>query len=1119
MSSNVDAIKNDMLSLIQSFIEKECEIFASLATSDTAPVDRDGIRALRKPQPLRGLESTDCRILTICEEVTNFREKASDLADIRKEKTRGIVRDIIKVAAKQERASRRPVDGALVEIARRMTAGVQEFWKSSAKIVAALESKERDEESRQKGIKQLTEFMQQTEEFTGALSKELSGHLPAADAAGSRGAVSKRDRKGKATPPQSSVNLAVSAPTLLRGSMRPYQQEGLNWLMALNGKGLNGILADEMGLGKTIMTISLLAKLADMGQWGPHLIVVPASVMVNWEIELRKWLPGFKVVCYFGSQAERKAKRAGWARPNSFHVCIVSYQLLLSDERVFASKKWNYLILDEAHQIKNFNSKKWIALSNLNVVRKLLLTGTPLQNDVIELWSLLHFLMPNLFQNHEEFLEWFRDPLWLMVLSSGQTASSKTKSGATAVNLQAESMRSSQMVKKLHEILRPFVLRRLKKDVEKDMPGKYEHIVRVPLSKRQRAMYDEFTGHRDSRVDGNKVSSVELAKSKELTDYFGLMNMLMQLRKVCNHPDLFEPRLVRSPFVMTPVPPVSLSDRSLRWVRLAPEPPAWALVLHWHCRVFLGLTEKSNSLTGNMGCHFDSGSGIECECNGSPASVEWIDKSRAAFFGQSSFDSFRAFAASQRHTITNDIGAACRRNVWISRSRDVLVQSASCIPGVIFRRIREPCRRMVESLRADFNIRDMLSVDYRPFHILCPAVVASARTWLESSQPSGEILSELSCRLTGSGPSEKQRNGRTNPSNLGASQCDLGRLDTKSCPSRSAQAKALAVTLGSLHSKSLQVFPDPRALIYDAGKLVVLSHLCRRLRATGHKVVIFTQMTKMLDPLEKFMNLEGFTYVRLDGGTKIEERQKLVDRFNMSSKIFAFLSSTRSGGVGINLTSSDTVIFYDNDWNPAMDRQAMDRCHRIGQVRDVHIYRLISENTIEEQIFLKQLEKRQLDEIVMDLGQFDLSSFDHSKYVQNLSKRPAKDSDELAEEGAHSNTSQSDVPDLISTGQSSGTTARDMMTSMLNKSGDTTFESAINELTKRTDDRLRSAVEDAEDVRALGTAIKEGSDQLGQDDFAGESSASSVSESGSVESDIPAIARYAIGYLSEIMSR
>ena len=154
--------------------------------------------------------------------------------------------------------------------------------------------------------------------------------------------------------------------------------------------------------------------------------------------------------------------------------------------------------------------------------------------------------------------------------------------------------------------------------------------------------------------------------------------------------------------------------------------------------------------------------------------------------------------------------------------------------------------------------------------------------------------------------------------------------------------KQLSPKLALLHPVTrsmLTQFPDPRLIQYDCGKLQSLNELLRRLKSGNHRVLIFTQMTRMLDVLEAFLNFHGHIYLRLDGATKVDQRQVLMERFNADKRIFCFILSTRSGGVGVNLTGADTVIFYDSDWNPTMDAQAQDRCHRIGQTRDVHIYR------------------------------------------------------------------------------------------------------------------------------------------------------------------------------------
>ncbi|KAM5125041.1 LOW QUALITY PROTEIN: helicase SRCAP, partial [Mantella aurantiaca] len=318
------------------------------------------------------------------------------------------------------------------------------------------------------------------------------------------------------------TQVKTPVPFLLRGDLREYQHIGLEWLVTMYEKKREGILADEMGLGKTIQTISLLAHLAcERGNWGPHLIIVPTSVILNWEMELKRWCPSFKILTYYGSQKERKLKRQGWTKANAFHVCITSYKLVLQDHQAFRRKNWRYLILDEAQNIKNFKSQRWQSLLNFNSQRRLLLTGTPLQNSLMELWSLMHFLMPHVFQSHREFKEWFSNPLTGMIEGSQEY--------------------NEGLVRRLHKVLRPFLLRRIKLDVEKQMPKKYEHVIYCRLSKRQRFLYDDFMSQaatRDSLASGHFMS---------------VINILMQLRKVCNHPNLFDPRPIHSPFITSAI--------------------------------------------------------------------------------------------------------------------------------------------------------------------------------------------------------------------------------------------------------------------------------------------------------------------------------------------------------------------------------------------------------------------------------------------------------------------------------------------------------------------------------------------------------------------------------------
>ena len=142
------------------------------------------------------------------------------------------------------------------------------------------------------------------------------------------------------------TNVKTPVPFLLKHTLREYQHIGLDWMVSLHERKLNGILADEMGLGKTIQTIALLAHLAcEKHVWGPHLIVVPTSVMLNWEMEIKKWAPAFKVLTYYGTQKERRLKRVGWTKPNAFHICITSYKLVTQDHSSFRRKVSGILIV------------------------------------------------------------------------------------------------------------------------------------------------------------------------------------------------------------------------------------------------------------------------------------------------------------------------------------------------------------------------------------------------------------------------------------------------------------------------------------------------------------------------------------------------------------------------------------------------------------------------------------------------------------------------------------------------------------------------------------------------------------------------------------------------------
>ncbi|KAK4237090.1 helicase swr-1 [Achaetomium macrosporum] len=741
----------------------------------------------------------------------------------------------------------------------------------------------------------------------------------------------------RSTSPQPAAAPRTEIPFLLRGTLREYQHLGLDWLAALYANNTNGILADEMGLGKTIQTIALLAHLACYHEvWGPHLVIVPTSVMLNWEMEFKKWCPAFKILTYYGNQEERKRKRQGWTNDNVWNVCITSYQMVLQDQQVFRRRRWHYMILDEAHNIKNFKSQRWQTLLGFNTHSRLLLTGTPLQNNLTELWSLLYFLAPpengeGGFVDLKEFHNWFSRP-----------ESQILESGREQLDDEARAI-----ISKLHKVLRPYLLRRLKADVEKQMPAKYEHVEFCRLSKRQRELYDGFLSRADTRetlASGN---------------YMSIINCLMQLRKVCNHPDLFVDRPIMTSFRMqrSVVSDYELNEQLVRKKLLAVKPMDIVSLSFLNMiptqyegmsstdadriaqlsaqRILLDLREAQKTRANNA--HHDL----------NPASVKsnLVYLESAARWGR--FEELQ-------HCVYLNALRRQQRPIYGKRLIELLTldthrrpfKPRPRVPQKVISWFEEESYLLHNAIPTLQQRADSMETTITKFACVTPAVVTGDMTGLLLGAKGVQAFQEADLKL--------------------------------SAPVRYAPYMPKERPPDPWHEARMRLsiqFPDKRLLQYDCGKLQALDKLLRRLQAGGHRALIFTQMTKVLDILEQFLNIHGHKYLRLDGATKVEQRQILTDRFNNDPRILCFILSTRSGGLGINLTGADTVIFYDQDWNPAMDKQCQDRCHRIGQTRDVHIYRLVSEHTIEANILRKASQKQMLDDVVIQEGEFTTDYF------------------------------------------------------------------------------------------------------------------------------------------------
>ncbi|KAJ8091396.1 ATP-dependent DNA helicase Snf21 [Marasmius tenuissimus] len=490
----------------------------------------------------------------------------------------------------------------------------------------------------------------------------------------------------------------VKQPSILvGGTLKEYQLKGLQWMVSLFNNRLNGILADEMGLGKTIQTISLISFLVEVKRIrGPYLVIVPLSTMTNWSGEFAKWAPSIKMIAYKGNPAQRRALQ-GDLRVGQFQVLLTTYEYIIKDRPHLSKIKWVHMIIDEGHRMKNTQSKLSQTLTQFYHSRyRLILTGTPLQNNLPELWSLLNFVLPKIFNSVKSFDEWFNTPF----ANSG-----------TGDKIELNEEEALLIIRRLHKVLRPFLLRRLKKDVESELPDKVEKVIKIRMSALQSQLYKQMKRFKmiaDGKENKGKISGVK-----------GLSNELMQLRKICQHPFLFE-------------------------------------------------------------------------------SVE------------------------------------------------------------------------------------------------------------DKVNPSGMI--------------------------------------------------------------------DER-IVRTSGKLELLNRVLPKFFATGHRVLIFFQMTKVMDIMADFLKYTGVKFLRLDGGTKTEERASFVTLFNAKDSEFkVFILSTRAGGLGLNLQTADTVIIFDSDWNPHADLQAQDRAHRIGQTKAVLILRFITEKSVEEAMYSRARYKLDIDDKVIQAGRFDNKS-------------------------------------------------------------------------------------------------------------------------------------------------
>ncbi|KAG0301848.1 hypothetical protein BGZ98_008006 [Dissophora globulifera] len=604
------------------------------------------------------------------------------------------------------------------------------------------------------------------------------------------------------TPATKKPTISARQPKLVTGGvLRDYQLAGVEWMVSLYENGLNGILADEMGLGKTLQTISFLAYLREKGVWGPFLVVAPLSTLANWVMEFERFVPGIPVELYHGTPDEREHKRNHKLKKldSKFPIVVTSYEIVVRDRKFLSRYQWKYIIVDEGHRLKNMDCKLIRELKSYHSANRMLLTGTPLQNNLSELWSLLNFLLPDIFDDREGFEEWF------------DFSDINAKEGQERI-LGEESQ--SGIVSSLHHILKPFLLRRVKTDVEHSLPKKKEYLLYAPLTPKQKEWYDA-------------------ALSRDIRNFL--------IQKKCG---------------FDPANPSKLEDTKA--------------IENADAEAADDVTEDAIEL-GDLDAVIDAEEG--------------------------------------------------------SKEKDAKNGDAAS------RRTRGTIRSYAE--KSDKEYFDALE-------------------------------------------SGKQVETKIDPSVLSAREVDI-RKASKSVTNMKLMNVVMQLRKVCNHPFLFDWPLDPKTnlpvlsedLLNASGKMLVLNRLLDALFQRGHKVLIFSQFTTMLDIIQDWAEIyKNWVCCRIDGGVPQDERRRQIGEFNKNPELKLFLLSTRAGGLGINLTSADTVIIFDSDWNPQMDLQAQDRVHRIGQTRPVMIYRLVTANTIEGKIIERASSKRKLEKLVIHKGKF-----------------------------------------------------------------------------------------------------------------------------------------------------
>lgn len=545
-------------------------------------------------------------------------------------------------------------------------------------------------------------------------------------------------------------------PHLLTGAvLREYQLYGVTWLKTLHENGMNGILADEMGLGKTIQSIGMIAKLIEQGVSGPFLCVAPLSTLPNWEREFQTFAPEIPIVLFHASKDDRPKlyklmKKHKVRNHEVYPVIITSYEMCTIEFKFLNRWEWKYVVVDEGHKLKNINCRLIKTLKAFKSENRLLLTGTPLQNNLSELWALLNFILPDIFNDLEIFQRWF------------DFSALNEEGGKEKIVAQEK---EDNVLSKLHKILKPFLLRRLKTDVELSIPSKTEVHVYASMS----AVQDKY--------------------------YRAILDRKVLECLLENDPE----------------PELEKNEKGLRKTRK------------------VNYDEDKEDVIDENGF-------VDASCWNSIVDTDTM---------------LAKYTATTVKRLKNQSVCLNLKVIWVQLKK---------------------CCNHPYLLAYPSDEHGYATIDDNVFKV--------------------------------------------------------------------------------------------------SGKMLLLDRMLPTLIDGGHKILIFSTMTKLLDIVEDYLSLRDWKSCRLDGSTGYKERAESIHNFQTDPEYKIFLLSTRAGGLGLNLMAADTVIILDSDWNPQCDLQAQDRAHRIGQKNKVMVYRFLSKNTMDQKIVERAMGKRLLEKLIIHKGKF-----------------------------------------------------------------------------------------------------------------------------------------------------